>query len=103
MIALTICFTLFSFKSVEINELELSNMDNFTIVQTSSSSISTTSKNAWVVSAARAVGRGAVKAAKWAWGKNYVIAAALEVAHFIGPTQVASSPDLTREVRLAQL
>lgn len=103
MIALTVCFTLFSFKSVETNEFELSNIDNFAIIQTSSNSISTVSKNAWVVSAARAVGRGAVKAAKWAWGKNYVIAAALEVAHYIGPVQMTSTSDLTREVRLAQL
>ena len=101
-IALAICFSVFSFKSAETNELELSNMDNYAIIEMSSNSVSFAEPQA---SWARAAVGAVVKAAKWAWGKNYVAHAALALCPIMKASDeiLASKADMLKEVRIAEL
>ena len=97
-IALAICFSVISFKSTETNELELSNMDNYAIIEISSNSVSFAGPQVgWT--------RAVVKAAKWAWGKNYVKAAAWALCPILKTSDeiLASKADMLREVRIAEL
>lgn len=98
VIALSICFSVFSFKSAETNELELSNMANYTIIEIGSNSVSPMDQQVgWT--------RVVVKAAKWAWGKNYVKAAAWALCPLLKASDeiLTHKADMHREVRIAKL